>query len=257
MKLIVNADDFALTMGVTKGIIKGMKEGIVTDTSVLVNSQYFEESIQLAKANGITSMGVHLTLTFSKPILPVSEVRSIVDNNGDFFRRPSLIPLTYKVDEVYNELKTQIEKFLLTGMELNHLDTHHGFSVIDAAMIEVVKSLVKEYKVPLRRDDALTNDKGLKELFLSSSSGIASTADCYVLSRDENENSIISMLEKYNRTSEAIEIACHPGFVDNDVLSLSSLTYERERDLELFMSEKIIKYINDNNIELISYSELQ
>ncbi|WP_145407830.1 ChbG/HpnK family deacetylase [Paenibacillus xylanexedens] len=256
MKLIVNADDFGLTMAVTKGIIKGMKDGIITDTSVLVNAQYFNESIQLAEENGINSMGVHLTLTFSNPILPLSEVKSLVDDKGNFFRKPSLIPQTYKSDEVYNELKAQIEKFLSTGMELNHLDTHHGFSMLDATMIEVITSLAKEYKVPLRRDDALSNDKDLNHLFLSSLTGVASTTDLYVLSNDENESHIISVLEKHNRISDAIEIACHPGWVDNDLLPLSSLTYGREKDLELLMSDKLMKYINDNHIELISYSEL-
>ncbi|MGD0031159.1 ChbG/HpnK family deacetylase [Paenibacillus illinoisensis] len=257
MKLIVNADDFALTMGVTQGIIKGMKEGIITDTSVLVNAKSFDESIHLAKENGITSMGVHLTLTFSKPLLPRSKVKSLVDDHGDFFRKPHLIPKTYNQNEAYRELKTQIEKFLSTGMELNHLDTHHGFSALDATMIEVVTGLAKEYNVPLRRDDLLSNDSELIDLFLSSTAGTALTTDLYVLSGDEKQKQIISILEKHEHTLDTVEIACHPGLVDEYLLSISSLTYEREEDLKAFVSEQVMAYVKDHQIELIRYGELK
>ncbi|KAA8745360.1 ChbG/HpnK family deacetylase [Paenibacillus sp. UASWS1643] len=257
MKLIVNADDFALTMGVTQGIIKGMKEGLITDTSVLVNAKSFDESIQLAKENGITSMGVHLTLTFSKPLLPRSEVKSIVDDHGDFFRKPHLIPKTYNKNEVYCELKAQIEKFLSTGMELNHLDTHHGFSALDATMIEVVTGLAKEYNVPLRRDDLLSDDRELKELFLSSVAGTDLTTHLYVLSGDKKEQRIVSILAAHKDTPDTVEIACHPGLVDEDLLRISSLTYEREEDLKAFVSEQVMAYVKDHHIELIRYGELK
>ncbi|XOQ14305.1 MAG: hypothetical protein ACFWTY_09915 [Shouchella clausii] len=252
MKLIVNADDFALTLGVTKGIIKGMKEGIITDTSIFANADYFYESIQLAEENGITSMGVHLTITFSKPVLEASKVKSIVDGNGDFFRKSGLIPKTYKKEEVRSELRAQIEKFLSTGLKLNHLDTHHGFSVWDSEMMDVVTSLAKEYKVPMRRDVVLSKDLRIKEKFFSSS--IVTTDNVYISST--NENYIVSVLEEHKDSDCTIEFAGHPGFVDNELLTISSVAHEREKDLELFMSKKLMKYIKDNNIELISYSEL-
>ena len=71
MRLIINGDDFGLTKGVTKGIIKGIKEGIITDTSALANSDYFIDAANLAKEEGILSMGVHLTITFLKKDFPI------------------------------------------------------------------------------------------------------------------------------------------------------------------------------------------
>ena len=38
--LIVNADDFGISPEVTKGIIEAFKNGIVTDTSILICSPY-------------------------------------------------------------------------------------------------------------------------------------------------------------------------------------------------------------------------
>lgn len=253
MRLIINADDFALTMGVSKGIIKGMQEGSITDTSVLSNSIYFEDSIKLAEQNGIKSMGVHLTLTFAKPVLDVSKVKSLVDSNGYFFKQTSLIPKAYKKEEVRNELRAQIEKFLSTGLKMNHLDTHHGFSVLDSEMLDIVTSLAKEYSVPMRRDDILSQDVRIREKFLSSD--IVSTDDFYISIMNESDNYIEALLEKHIDSQDTIEIAGHPGFVDKALLTTSSLTHQREKDLELFMSIKLKKYIKDNRIKLISYSE--
>ena len=39
MKLIINADDFGLTNGVTYGIYDAIKNGVVTSTTMLVNSE--------------------------------------------------------------------------------------------------------------------------------------------------------------------------------------------------------------------------
>ena len=38
MRLIVNADDFGYTPGVTSGILRAQREGIVTATTLMVNA---------------------------------------------------------------------------------------------------------------------------------------------------------------------------------------------------------------------------
>ena len=95
---LINGDDFGLTKGVTKGIIKGIKEGIITDTSALANSDYFIDAANLAKEEGILSMGVHLTITFLRPVL--KELKNIVDKDGFFYRKPLLIPAPYDYIEI-------------------------------------------------------------------------------------------------------------------------------------------------------------
>lgn len=95
MKLIVNADDYGITMKVSEGIVLGMKQGLITDTSALVNSVHFERSSAMALEAGITAMGVHLNLTFMTPVLEASAVQSIVNESGRFYRKPGLIPTSY------------------------------------------------------------------------------------------------------------------------------------------------------------------
>lgn len=255
MRLIINGDDFGLTEGVTKGIIKGLKEGIITDTSALANSDYFIDAAILAKEEGILSMGVHLTITFLKPVL--KGLKSIVDKDGSFYRKTLLIPTPYDHIEIEDELRAQIEKFLSTGLKLNHLDTHHIFSIMDEKIFEIVVKLAKEYNVPIRRDFSLSNNE--EQLFDIARENIINTTDILLFQSGKvvTKEYIIKNIDKYkNERDITIELLAHPGFVDEKLKGLSSLTYNRERELDVYLDSEVREYIDKNNVDLISYTEL-
>ena len=87
MKLIINADDYGLTDGVNRGILKGLKVGILTDTSAIVCAPAFRAGAELALKNGIREMGLLCLATMGWPILPAGRVRSLVSEDGRFFPR--------------------------------------------------------------------------------------------------------------------------------------------------------------------------
>ena len=82
-QLIINADDFGLTEGVTKGISESILSGTVTRTSALMctnGSEWIKKY-----ANGLDGkIGLHLQLTDGTPLLPKEEVLSLVDAEGNF-----------------------------------------------------------------------------------------------------------------------------------------------------------------------------
>jgi len=78
-RLIVNADDFGLTPGVSAGILDAHRHGIVTSTTVLVTADIDGEQLARARDSGI-GMGIHVNLTLGKPLTPA---RSLVDGNGN------------------------------------------------------------------------------------------------------------------------------------------------------------------------------
>lgn len=254
MRLIINGDDFGLTKGVTKGIIKGIKEGIITDTSALANSDYFIDAANLAKEEGILSMGVHLTITFLRPVL--KELKNIVDKDGFFYRKPLLIPAPYDYIEIEDELRAQIEKFLSTGLKLNHLDTHHIFSIMDEKIFEIVVKLAKEYNVPIRRDFSLSNNE--EKLSDIARKNIINTTDILLFQSGKavTKEYIIENVDKCKEEDIDVEILAHPGYVDEELKKISSLTYNREKELEVYLDSKIKQYIKKSNVELISYCQL-
>jgi predicted glycoside hydrolase/deacetylase ChbG (UPF0249 family) len=117
--LIVNADDFGLTPGVCQGILKAHKEGIVTSTTILINSPHLDLALNLLTETPKLDLGLHLNITWGKPVLPLSKVKTLVDENGFFIRNKNFE--TINPEEVGEEWKAQIEKAESLGLKINQL----------------------------------------------------------------------------------------------------------------------------------------
>src|SRR6478609_6541591 len=60
--LIINADDFGMCHSVVEAILRGLKEGVVTSTTLMTTCPWAPYAIQLLHENPDISFGVHLTL---------------------------------------------------------------------------------------------------------------------------------------------------------------------------------------------------
>ena len=49
---------------------------------------------------------------------------------------------------------------------------------------------------------------------------------------------------------------CHPAYLDNRILNVSSYAIPRMTELETLTSKELKDYINKNNIELINYRDI-
>ena len=55
-----------------------------------------------------------------------------------------------------------------------------------------------------------------------------------------------------NKKSSTVELMCHPGYIDFELLETSSYNSKREEELKILKSLKLKKYIKEN-FELIDY----
>jgi len=83
-RLIINADDFGWTRGITDGILRAHKDGVVTNTSLLVNQPASEYAIAQMRTAPRLGVGIHLNLCSGAPVLPASRVPSLVGPDGNF-----------------------------------------------------------------------------------------------------------------------------------------------------------------------------
>ncbi|MTI71241.1 MAG: chitin disaccharide deacetylase [Firmicutes bacterium] len=247
-KLIVNADDFGLTSGCSKGILEAMKNGIVTSTTVMMNMEKAKPSIKLAKKKGIDSLGIHLTLTCGKPLSSPKEVPSLVDEKGNFYkRRHNLFP-KMNLDEVKLELTRQIKAFLDTDMKLSHLDSHHHIHMYDE-LRELIANLAKDYNVALRQPNketkALLDKLGVK------------TTDYFSMDfygEKATLKDIKQILEVWKEGT--LEIMAHPAYVDDDLLNISSYNENRKTELDVLTNKDLLNWLTKEEIELINFKDL-
>lgn len=256
MKLIVNADDYGLTRGVSQAILDGMREGIITDTSALVTAPGFEESAAMALDVGVREMGLHVLLTMGKPALPTEKVLSLVNKEGNFYTRDEFLRRKIDIAEAEAEIEAQIGKLLKTGLKLNHIDSHHGLMNQNASMRDLFIRIGTKYDKPVRNEASRYCKKEVERIYFEK--GLRMAEHFYVnhhsVSAHKTEH-VLQYLEEALKQYRLVEIACHPGYNDEELEKISVLNKDRETDFAVFMNEEIKKYIRDNGIELVSYTD--
>ena len=125
--LIVNADDFNLTAGVSRGIAEAHQGGIVSSTTVMVNLPGLRENLRYIQDLSMLGLGLHLNLTFGPPASPAEKVRSLLGSDGWLVRDPAGQLQVGDPEEIAREWEAQVEIFVTAvGRPPTHLDTHHN-----------------------------------------------------------------------------------------------------------------------------------
>ncbi|GGF20097.1 carbohydrate deacetylase [Halobacillus andaensis] len=232
-KLIINADDFGYSRGVNFGIIDSFQLGVLTSTTFMTNMPGRDQAAKLAKDNPSLGVGVHLVLTCGRPLLDTH--RTIVDAQGDF-RNLRFYQGAFTIDyeEVYDEWKAQIEKFLSYGLNPTHLDSHHHINSF-GEMPKVFMRLAKEYDLPVRNnmsDDVMEKFKNNGVKTTSSFSYLIETAL-------KNGESLDELFDQH----DTVEVMAHPAYLDKKLLSTSSFTYPRVDEVEFLTDQGRVELI--------------
>ncbi|MFT5735844.1 MAG: putative glycoside hydrolase/deacetylase ChbG (UPF0249 family) [Maribacter sp.] len=165
--LIIHVDDAGLSHSQNRATIRCLKTGIVNSYSIMVPCPWYYEIAVFAKNNPKFDYGIHLTLTCEwetykfGPVLPLSEVPSLVDENGYFYKTREELKKNAKPEHVYKELDAQVQKALKFGLEPTHLDVHMYSVGAHADFFEAYKNLGETYKLPTMVSGELLSMVGL------------------------------------------------------------------------------------------------
>lgn len=227
MKLIVNSDDFGYTLGISEGILYGNRHGIISSTTALINSPISKDLIDATDKIGV---GLHLNLSLGSPILQDS---TLSDENGFFLPIEDIV----NNSEIEAEFEAQINLFITKfGRLPDHLDSHHGLHRYPS-IEPIFRKLMDKYQLRARE---LSDVYFVRDFF----------------GKKASVDQLIQIL-KENSHREIIEIMCHAGFSDRELESKSRYTTSRVNELYALTHPKLIEFINENNIEIISYGDIK
>jgi chitin disaccharide deacetylase len=201
--LIVNADDFGLSPGVNRGIIRAHETGIVTSASLMVRAPVAAAAAAYARAHPRLSVGLHIDL--GEWIYTHEEWRPAYE-----------VVAQDDAAAVAGEVARQIEAFRrLMGRDPDHLDSHQHVHRAGPALA-ITRQAAREMRVPLRDDDPAIRYCG--QFYGQSDKGYPYP-----------EGISVPALQRilHELPAGATELGCHPG-EDSDVNSV----YRRERDVE-------------------------
>lgn len=154
--LIVNADDYGLTVGVSRAILHAHREGIVTSTSALAVAPGFAATSAWLRDTGGIGVGAHLAAVGEDPpLLTAVEVPTLVDRHGRFpmsWRQflPRMAAGRIDPRDLRREFQAQLQRLRDAGLRLSHVDTHQHLHLWPR-VAAVVLDLATEAGIPALR----------------------------------------------------------------------------------------------------------
>ncbi len=285
MRLIVNADDFGLTPGVTKGILECMTAGIVSSTTLMANMPSARDAVALAHRHGL-AVGLHLNLTTGRPVSPPRDVPTLVRSDGAFhshaeFRR-RLVGLKISIRDMEREFSAQIEAARRMGLELTHLDTHHHLQLwlpVAWALLRVGRrSGIRKTRTTRTTDMAIrtvrsrTVREWAKRRYKAVTAALLGRwftlptwrmeASVFRTTGDGGPRSgtgawlrLLGELERLP-AHHIVEITCHPGYIDDELRAYAKYVDDRPQELAALTNQEVKTRLSLASIQLISFRGL-
>ncbi len=252
--LIINADDCNLTSQVTEAILKAHENGVVTSTTFLVNMPMGTDVAKELLSRKKLGIGLHLNITLGKPLAKPGLIGSLLQKDGRFKKKDQYFAKRLPpVPEIEEEFKAQLAKFVKTFKRLpTHVDVHHHMHDF-RPFLEALSRVVRKYKLPIRWTRLLTEpDVRSAHKDLQTTDHFYGNLDPHTFWTEEVLRHLLFTLPE--GTSE---IMCHPGWVDDELCSISSLTIPREREYQLFSLKELRRYLDHLGIKLIHFGQLR
>ncbi len=243
MKLIMRADDLGFSEGVNCGILKAVRDGVITSVGLMVNMDSIKHGYDLIKDYDI-ALGQHTNICVGKPISDPCLIPTLVNKDGEFCSSREIRSRkidTIDIKECEIEIEAQLHRFVeITGRYPDYFECHAVFS---QHFFIALKNVAKKYN--LFYENAIFDKEWERE------TGIVGIPMAKL-----DENGLYDPKEHMNnsldiiRNSQCAVAVFHPGYLDQYILNHSSFTLIRAMECEFLCSDWLKQWIKDNNIIL-------
>jgi predicted glycoside hydrolase/deacetylase ChbG (UPF0249 family) len=238
--LIVNADDLGYDPKVSEGLLRAMREGVVTSATLMVNTPYSRAAAEAADGLAI---GLHLNLARHPPLWAGFPQGLLTRGELDESRAAELPP-----EVVAAETRAQLDAArALLGRAPTHLDVHKHLHR-HPAILEGLSEVAKERGLPVRSIDQAMRDalraRGVRtpDHFI----GDAGTQAHWTLDQ------LFASLEAL--APGLTELMCHPGLSPSAVKS--GYSAQREVELATFLHPSAREALDRAGVRLSTFDAL-
>ena len=152
--LIINCDDLGSSHAANVACYEALRTGLATSATLMVPAPWGREAA--ARYLG-EDVGVHLTLNAEYDLYrwgPITQAPSLLDGDGGFPRTVQDVWDHADLDEVRRELRAQVERAILWGFDVSHLDSHMGTLQLKPEFFDIYLELAIDFGLPLRLSGA-------------------------------------------------------------------------------------------------------
>lgn len=278
-QLIINADDFGLSSGVNKAVIRAWREGILTSASLMMGGSACEEAVSLAKENPGLQVGLHLTLVQGRSVAPHEGFPTITDREGNFSNDPVHSGMRFFFvkplrKQLRREIQGQLDAFVATGLPLSHLDGHLNIH-LHPTVFGILRELMPSYGINSIR---LTRELLRPNLAIDRQRLVGKMADAFIFEQLSRQcrpwldragifytDEVKGLLNSGRMTEEYLlaaldsvgegttEIYFHPGCLPCDEISRLMPDYRHEEELAALTSPRVKAKLAELGIVLMNY----
>jgi hypothetical protein len=265
-EIIFTAEDFGWARKINEGIILAYEHGPITEISMAVNAPEVEHALNSIKSKN--DIGLHFNLTKFKPVLK-HNIDSLIDkktkefksikNSDDLYR----FLTAAKISEISEEIHAQFNLFKeLVGKNPSHITSHHGIHG-DPKVLNIVIEIAKKYKIPVRLPVWMSATNGFVSNYAAEATlrrnGIKTTNKIFInIFNDDLREAPLPLVDDFVNSIEKmpnglIEVGCHIGFMDKEVLFSSSLNWQRVKDLIALIDPSFTELLKKNKLKLVNW----
>lgn len=267
VQLIINADDYAISPGVSKAIRALLMAGRITATSCMTGSEFWaKEGVRLRNLQcGPYSAGLHVTLTEQSSCIRTETLapNGVLPSLGQLWR--GVCSGKIKRIDIEAEILAQIRQFSrVYGGPPGHVDGHHHVQQLPVVR-DVILGLWMNGTLPAETWLRVSADS-LPRIFKRGSAPLKAlfiaAAGCGL--RSETEKRGISVNDGFagaydlkpgsdfsNVCRRAIAVPsprmvfmCHPGHADIALEEKDSVTEQRDVEYDFLMSETFLTLLD-------------
>lgn len=276
--VIINADDFGFSEGVSRGILRAHLQGVVTSTTVAANMPAAGPSLSLLRDAPRLGVGVHLNCTQGPPLSDLGRAMLAgPDGRMNFTAMGVIIACLWQprlVKAIEAEFDAQIRWALDHGLKPTHLDSHrhsHAFCPIFKAAAGLARrydiAFIRRHRERLpgawpacprkqRRVSAVLNIVGA--INHRHGGPMAATSGTWGIAHTGQIDAAWLTQAAASVGAGVTEIMVHPGQGGGDLdASTTRLLDSRRIELEALCDASVARAFEEHGVRRINYGDLR
>jgi len=286
--LIMHVDDMGMSYSSNIGALQAINDGVATSGSIMMPCSWVPDLVTRIGADSELDLGLHLTLTSEwdsyrwGPVVGTEGAPSLVDNQGKLYKSVAEVVKNASIEEVEKEIRAQILLSKSMGIEPTHLDSHMGTLFASPEFMSVYLKLGVEYHIPVMIPvghntligEAIGSELNERTKAVGAmlwNSGLAVIDDLLnesygwelpegIQPTDENLRNYKTdkYIEAIGRAKPGITYVIMHCSAPSDIFSeITDSGQKRKGDLLAMLDPRLRKYLDDEEIILTTFKELQ
>jgi predicted glycoside hydrolase/deacetylase ChbG (UPF0249 family) len=258
--VIVNCDDLGSSHAANAAIYAALRRGTATSATLMVPCPWAREAAAAYRGEDV---GVHLTLNCEYDLYrwgPITHAPSLLDGDGGLPRTLEDLWDHADLDETYRELAAQIERAILWGFDVTHLDSHMGPLQLRSEFFDIYLRLAVDFRLPLRLTGRWSERLvGFPFRQLADEAGVLAPDELMLVTKAGGVGSredIATTLA--NLRPGVTEIQVHPACDTPELRAMTPDWSQRVDDYRLLVEEDwLLEELERREATLIGYREIR